>query len=116
MTYEDLALKMLYWPKPKLLGEENHSHPLDLETGSAGSARPSQYGAARIWIDKESGAALRIEGYDLSGRLKKRFEMTTVQKIDGKWMLNTMRVETHDPKTQKISDLIWLKIIGDAKS
>lgn len=115
VTYEDLALRMLYWPRPKLLGEEVIRTRSTWKVEVQAPRGQSQYGAARIWIDKESGAALRIEGYDSNGRLKKRFEMTTVRKIDGKWMLNTMRVETHDPQTQKISDLIWLKIVGDAK-
>jgi hypothetical protein len=116
VTYEDLALKMLYWPKPKLLGEETLRTRSTWRVEVQAPRGQSQYGAARIWIDKESGAALRIEGYDSKGQLKKRFEMTTVRKLDGKWMLNTMRVEAHDPNTQKISDLIWLKIDGNAKS
>jgi hypothetical protein len=116
ITYEDLALRMLYWPNPKLLGDDVIRTRSTWKLEMQAPRGQSQYGAARVWIDKESGAVLQIEGYDRNGFLKKRFEMTTAQKIDGKWMLRTMRVETHDPKTQKTTDLIWLKIVGDAKS
>jgi hypothetical protein len=116
ITYEDLALRLLYWPKPKLIGEDvirtRPAWKLEIQAPRG----QSQYGVARLWIDKESGAALRIEGYDRNGYLMKRFEVISGQKIHGQWMLRTMRVESYDPQTHKVADRTYLEVIGDAKS
>ncbi|HEY5811211.1 MAG TPA: outer membrane lipoprotein-sorting protein, partial [Terrimicrobiaceae bacterium] len=102
ITYEDLSLKFLYWKKPKLLDEEvirsRKAWKIEIQAGGASS----QYGVARLWIDQESGALLRVEGYDKDGRLLRRFEVVSAQKIDGQWMLKQMRVESLDPESKKI--------------
>jgi negative regulator of sigma E activity len=66
----------------------------------------------RVWIDKASAALLRIEGYDHEGRLAKRFEVVSAQKIDGQWMLKQMRVERIDPATRKTNGITYLEVIG----
>ena len=70
--------------------------------------------SARLWIDQESGALLRIEGYNRDGKLLRRFEVISAQKIDGQWMLKQMRVETLDPETKKILNRTYLEILGKA--
>jgi negative regulator of sigma E activity len=72
----------------------------------------SQYGVVRVWIDKQSAALLRIEGYDLKGQLAKRFEVISAQKIDGQWMLKQMRVERIDPETRKTTGITYLEVLG----
>ena len=72
----------------------------------------SQYGVARLWIDQESGALLRIEGYNREGKLLRRFEVISAQKIDGQWMLKQMRVETLDPESSKIINRTYLEVLG----
>lgn len=113
LTHEDLALRFLYWPGVRLLGSETFRtrpawkleiHPRD---------RESFYGAVRVWVDQESGALLRIEGYDHDGRLLKRFEVTNVQRIEGQYYLKTMRVESYDPSTMpaKLLERAYLEIL-----
>jgi hypothetical protein len=65
-----------------------------------------------VWIDKQSAALLRIEGYDPTGRLVKRFEVISAQKIDGQWMLKQMRVERIDPETRKTTGITYLEVLG----
>lgn len=117
ITYEDLALKLLYWPRPKLLGEDTVRLMKCWQIEIQAPRGQSQYGVARLWIDKKSGAVLRINGYDSKGRKMKSFEMISGQKIEGRWMLKTMRVDTYDLATQKPidSDRTWLKVVGEAK-
>ncbi len=114
ITFEDLALRLLYWPRPKLLGEDvvrtRKAWKLEIQAPRG----QSQYGVARLWIDQQSGAALRIEGYGMDGRIMKRFEMTSAQKINGQWMLKKMRVESYDPSTHKIMDRTYLEVLGAA--
>lgn len=114
ITFEDLAFRFLYWPRPKLLGEEmvdvRKAWKLEIQAPRG----QSQYGVARLWIDKESGAALKIEGYGKDRRILKRFKVISPQKINGRWMLKTMRVETFDPATHEVIDRTYLKVLGAA--
>ena len=115
ITYEDLSLRFLYWRNPKLLGEETirsrKAWKIELQAARASS----QYGVARLWIDQESGALLRIEGYNKDGKLFRRFEVISAQKIDGQWMLKQMRVETLDPETRKIRNRTYFEVLGKSE-
>jgi Outer membrane lipoprotein-sorting protein len=110
LTYEDLALKFLYWPNPKVVGEENirtrNCWKLELHPPS----RDSQYGVVWLWIDKESGALMRMEGYDWNGKLAKRFEVVSAQKIDTRWFLKQMRIEEFQPGTNHVQSRTYLEI------
>lgn len=112
ITYEDLSLRFLYWKNPKLLGEETirTRKAWKIELQAAGGS--SQYGVARVWIDQESGAILRIEGYNREGKKIRQFEVISAQKIDGQWMLKQMRVETIDPTTKKVINRTYLEVLG----
>lgn len=102
LTYEDLSLQFLYWKDPKIIGEESirtfKAWKMEIQAPRGGA---SQYGVARIWIDQKNGALLRVEGYNMQGKLIRRFEMVSVQKLEGQWMLKNMRVEVIDPETKK---------------
>ena len=112
LTYEDLALRFLYWPGNKYLGTDvirtRSAHRLELHPHD----RKSLYGAARVWIDQQSGALLRVEGYDWDGKLTKRFEVVSAQRIEGQWFLKSMRVETFDADTRKVIDRTYLDVLG----
>ena len=112
VTYEDLFLRFLYWKRPRLLGEDTirARKAWKIELQAWGTS--SQYGVARLWIDQESGALLRIEGYNREGKLLRRFEVISAQKIDGQWMLKQMRVETLDPESSKIINRTYLEVLG----
>ena len=112
ITYEDLALKFLYWKNPELLGSETVRSRDAWKIEVLSPADSSQYGAVRVWIDKASAALLRIEGYDREGKLAKRFEVVSAQKIDGQWMLKQMRVERIDPATRKTTGMTYLEVLG----
>ena len=112
ITYEDLALKFLYWKNPKLLGSETVRSRDAWKIEVLAPADGSQYGAVRVWIDKASAALLRIEGFDREGKLTKRFEVVSAQKIDGQWMLKQMRVERIDPATRKTTGITYLEVLG----
>ncbi|MFZ4483440.1 MAG: outer membrane lipoprotein-sorting protein [Chthoniobacterales bacterium] len=98
VTAEDLSLGFLYWPDVRLLGEERvRGRPawqIELRPGQRGSS----FAVVRIWQDKDSGALLRIEGFDWQGKLLRRFEVVSGQRIDGQWMLKQMRIERFAPE------------------
>jgi hypothetical protein len=110
VTYEDLALKFLYWPNARVLGEENIRTRTCWKLQLRAPSRESQYSNVLLWIDKTSGALMRLEGYDWNGQLAKRFEVVSAQKIDNRWFLKQMRIEELQPGTNKVQSRTYLEI------
>ena len=113
VTVEDLSLGFLYWPDARLLGEENvrgrGSWKIELRPGRRGS----EFAVVRVWLDRASGALLRIEGFDWEGKLLRRFEVVSGQRIDGRWMLKQMRIEKFAPdNATRPVDRSYLEILG----
>jgi outer membrane lipoprotein-sorting protein len=110
VTYEDLALKFLYWPGGRVLGDETVHARSCWKLQLAAPSRDSQYTNVFLWVDKKSGALMRMEGYDANGKLAKRFEVVSTQKIDNRWFLKQMRVEEMQPGTNKVQARTYLEI------
>jgi hypothetical protein len=110
LTYEDLALKFLYWPDASVVGEENirtrNCWKLQLRPPS----RDSQYASVLLWIDKNSGALMRLEGYNAMNQMIRRFEVISAQKIDNRWFLKQMRIEEMQPGTKHVQWRTYLEI------
>lgn len=113
ISFEDLALKFLYWKHPKIIGEETIRTRKSWKFEIQAPRGASQYGVARLWIDQTGGALMRVEGYDPQGRLIRRFEVVDGQRIDGKWMLKSMRIETLNPETKKVISRTYLEVLGE---
>jgi hypothetical protein len=110
VTYEDLALKFLYWPNTRVLGDETVRTRGCWKLQLHAPSRESQYSNVFLWIDKASGALMRMEGYDWNGQLVKRFEVVSAQKIDNRWFLKQMRIEELQPGTNKVQSRTYLEI------
>ena len=110
MTYEDLAMKFLYWPDRTVLGEENVRTRRCWKLHLRPPSRDSQYSNVFLWVDQASGALMRMEGYDWNGRLAKRFEVVSAQKIEGRWFLKQMRIEELQAGTNEVQARTYLEI------
>ena len=110
LTYEDLALRFLYWPNARVLGDETVRTRSCWKLQVTAAGRDSQYWYVLLWVDKASGALMRMEGYDWNGKLAKRFEVISAQKIDNRWFLKQMRVEELQPGTNKVQARTYLEI------
>src|SRR5436309_4252459 len=110
LTYEDLAFKFLYWQNARVLGEENVRTRNCWKLQLRAPSRESQYSNVLLWVDKASGALMRMEGYDWNAQLAKRFEVVSAQKIDDRWFLKQMRVEQLQPGTNHARERAYLEI------
>ena len=110
VTYEDLALKFLYWPNAELLGTENIRSRNCWKIQMRAPSRQSQYSTVLLWVDKAGGALMRMEAYDANGKLTKRFEVVSAQKIDNRWFLKQMRIERLQPGTNHVQSRTYLEI------
>src|SRR6266700_2472194 len=110
LTYEDLAFKFLYWQTARVLGEENVRTRNCWKLQLRAPSRESQYSNVLLWIDKASGALMRMEGYDWNVKLAKRFEVVSAQKIEDRWFLKQMRIEELQPGTNHVLSRTYLEI------
>ena len=110
VTYGDLAFKFLYWPTARVLGEEKVRTRNCWKLQLRAPSRESQYSNVLLWIDKGSGALMRMEGYDWDAQLAKRFEVVSAQKIEGRWFLKQMRIEELQPGTNRVLSRTYLEI------
>jgi hypothetical protein len=110
VTYEDLSFKFLYWPTARVLGEEKVRTRNCWKLQLRAPAHESQYSNVLLWVDKASGALMRMEGYDWNAQLTKRFEVVSAQKIEGRWFLKQMRVEEFQPGTNHVQARTYLEI------
>jgi hypothetical protein len=110
VTYGDLALKFLYWPDAQVVGGEKIRTRDCWKLRLTAPAHDSPYSSVLLWVDKESGAMMRMEGYDRNGQLAKHFEVVSAQKIDGRWFLKQMRIEEMQPGTNLVKSRTYLEI------
>ena len=113
ITYEDLALKFLYWPEARIVRSESirtrDCWKMELRPGT----NESQYGGVLLWVDKEGGALMRMAAFNRADKLVKRFEVVSAQKIEGRWFLKQMRVEAIDPQSDRVTARTYLEINGE---
>lgn len=113
LTYEDLALRFFYWPKPLLEGiEKVGSEPcykirIDKPRGAAG-----RYEVVYVWVHTKYGAFMKITGHDRSGGKIKEFQVEDVMKVsENLWTIRKMQVATCDPANEgrrtSLTDLVF---------
>ncbi len=95
ISYEDLSMRFLYWPKAKVLGEQTmllqKCWIVQVEPGSRGD---SQYSAVKLWISQKNGALLQAEAFGPDGKLARRFKVVSGHSLGGGlWILKQMRIE-----------------------
>ncbi len=110
VTYGDLALSFLYWPDPQLIGSDSIRTRDCWKLRLHPPSKAAQYSTVVLWVDKGSGAIMRMEGYDWKSHLAKRFEVVSAQKIEGRWFLKQMRIEEMQPGTNKVQSRSYLEI------
>jgi hypothetical protein len=110
VTYEDISLKFLYWTDASVVGQENVRTRDCWKLQLRAPSRNSQYSSVLLWVDKASGALMRMEAYDWNRQLMKKFEVVSAQKIDNRWFLKQMRIEQLQPGTNKVVSRTYLEI------
>lgn len=114
-NFEDIALRFLFWPNPTFEKEADGSRFVERvatrESFKIRANNPRQSGPYAVvfaWVDKESGALMRVQGYDWNGKCIKQFEVISARKVDKAWMLKQLRVDRIDPATSKVVSRTWL--------
>lgn len=103
VCYEDLSMRFLYWKGGKIVENTADSRIKGRDCYIVEVANPQpgtgQFAWVRMWVDKENGTAWQIDGYGADGKLRKRFTITSVQKLsDGTWFFKQMKLEVRNPR------------------
>ncbi len=111
LTYEDLAMRFLYWPNARILdkNEKIKTRPAwKLQLINPDNRGP--YGFVVVWIDKASGGLIKLEGYDRSQKpqLLKDFEVHRGKKMQDVWIASVIRVRSHAGGNKQ--GTTWLEI------
>ena len=94
ISYEDLALRFLYWPDANVLGGGMiAAHNCWRVEVRPANANDSQYARVVLWIGREDGALMKAESYDAAGKWVRRFTVREVMKREGYWLLKQMVIE-----------------------
>ncbi|NWK54493.1 outer membrane lipoprotein-sorting protein [Verrucomicrobiaceae bacterium N1E253] len=111
LTYEDLAFRFLYWPNPKIVGQQKIKlqpcHKIRLENPGSGG----RYDIVYIWVHQKYNALMQVVGYDKKGKILKKFHVTDLMDVDGGKgkTLKKMNVETYNPTTGKVTGISYLE-------
>ena len=93
-TYDDLSMRFLYWPNPRIVKEEKYK---TLDTWVVRVRNPDGaglYSSVECWVDKGTGGLIKMLGYNRQGRPIRRFEVLHGKKFGDVWMVDEMRIET----------------------
>jgi len=109
VTYEDIALRFLFWPKAEVLATDRFKDRPAWKLRINNPRNEGLYAVVYAWIDQETAALMKVQGYNWQGRCVKQFEVTDVMKVGDAWMLQAMRVETLDGN-DKVASRTYLRL------
>jgi len=114
VNYLDISLAYLYWPNPKYIKEDVVSERITWLVEVQNPDPKGPYAKLLIWIDKQTGGLMRMQGYNKEGKLIKRMQVMEVQRVKrgGKkyWALEKMQIYTLDPKTGRVRSRTYMEL------
>ena len=108
LSYDDLSMRYLYWPKKVKIGEETIKTQKCYVVDLYNPQRLGDYYLVRIFVGKNSGAIMRMNCFDWNGKIIKSCAVTAGMKIpdfEGKMVtvLKTMDVIRYVPGSKKVA-------------
>ena len=116
VTYEDLSLRFLYWKDAKVVGEDKIKMQPCYKLRLRNPGKDGRYALVYIWVHKKYGALMQVAGYDVQGRLLKRFHITDLMTVDKIQTLKKMNVETYQAGTNKVTGITYLEFKKPSKN
>ena len=110
ITYEDLSLRFIYWKNAKLNGEQRVRAITCSIVDVQPPSRNTAYSTVRLWIAKDRGALIKAEGFDWQGKLAKRFEIISGQRVEEKTIFKQIRIERINASTGKVVSRTYLEL------
>jgi hypothetical protein len=103
LTYDDISMRYLYWPKKAKIGEETIKTRKCYVVDLYNPQRLGDYYLVRIFVDKDSGGLMRMQAYDWNGKIVKSCTVTAGMKVNGATVLKSMEVIRYVPGSKKVA-------------
>jgi hypothetical protein len=101
ISWVDLTLSFLWWEGGSITNKEHvigrSCYVVDIPAPPRTAASPqtgSPYAGARVWVDEKLRMILQAEGYDATRAPIRRLWVHSIKKIDERWMIKDMEVES----------------------
>lgn len=94
LTLEDLSLRFLCWPDPKIIGTEKIKTQSCYIIRVFNPNKDGNYSTCDLWIHRKEGALMQVKAYDWKGKLIKMFRVSDLMRHNGNYMIKTLKVET----------------------
>lgn len=110
ISYEDLALKFLYWPNPQHAGNQKIGFEDCWRIHVVNPDENGSYREVSVWVTKKHRALARVVGYGPKPdrRPLKQFEIIDVMKVNGVFTVETMKVSSFNQK-RKVEGTTYLE-------
>jgi len=110
LSYDDLALRFLYWTRIEDLGTEKLRSLPCWKLRLDAPDKSSPYAFVKLWVNQQSGAFIRAQAFDWTGTLAKQFDVISTQNIDGRLFLKSMKIQLTKPIPPASDTLSYLEI------
>ena len=102
ISWTDLTLAFLRWRGGETVGRDTFKGQtcllVDLPApAEAGAGDLGRYAKVRIWVHEHLRMIVQAEAYNEEGDLVRRLEIKGLRKVDDRWMIKDMEVESFPP-------------------
>jgi len=103
VSYEDLAMKFLYWPKPKIAGEDSIKAQACWRIHLVNPEATGRYREISVWVSKKQRALMRIIGYGPrpAAVALKQFEVLDIMRRGKVWTVRKLKVSAFKESGKK---------------
>ena len=110
VSYEDLALKFLYWKKPWIAGSQKLNGIDCWRLHVVNPDKDGLYREVSVWVTKKGRALARVIGYGPRPNAipLKQFEITGIMTVNGVQTVKDMKVTRFD-KNRRVGGITYLE-------
>lgn len=110
VSYEDLALKFLYWDDPRIVGQQRLNGEDCWRLHVVNPEKNGRYREVSVWVTKKQRALMRVVGYGPRPEAVplKQFEITDVMEVNDAYTVKTMKVTAFN-KERRVAGITYLE-------
>lgn len=115
LTYQDLAMSFLYWKNSEVVGTEKIKYQVCDQLRLINPGGQGNYTIVYASIHQKYGALMRVIGTNANNQVMKEFAIDKLMTVGKNKTLKTMKVQSFDPKTKKMTGATYLEFEKPAK-
>lgn len=113
MSWTDLSLAFLWWEGGKTVQADTYrGQSCYVVEVPAPAGKPCPYAKVRLWMDEKIHVVLQAEGYDAAGKLVRRLMIKSCKKMNDRWMIKDMELQSYPSEHRTDLRILTLKGIS----